>query len=298
MQKDLLLNRIKKLSSPVQPQKTGHAVQLNRMDNIKCVAFDFYGTMFISSAGDIGIDENQDKEESRFFKDALQACNLKTLEIKAAKKGIETFNNAIQHYIDKMKAQGIDCPEPDVRNVIYDVLIKLKKEKIIDGNITRNTAELFIIEFEFRSNQTWPLPDLLIHIKHLKKMGLKLGIISNSQFYSPLTFEALTGITINDLGFSKNLQKWSFRHKIKKPSLAFYQLFINELPDYHLKPKEVLYVGNDLFKDIIPAKKLGMKTALFVGDTRSIRHNKTDLIGDDQPNIIIDELKQIAECLE
>src|SRR5699024_4883365 len=107
----------------------------------------------------------------------------------------------------------------------------------------------------------------------------------------------LVGTNIAGAGFTEKLLKWSYRHGVKKPSLDIYRLFIDELPAYNLKAEEVLYVGNDLFKDVIPAKKLGMKTALFVGDRRSIRHKKSDLIRKQMPDIIIDELSQIEECV-
>lgn len=297
MQKNLLLNRIKELSSPVYPEKVDHDIHLDTLNGIKCIAFDFYGTMFISAAGDIGIDENRDEGNKRFFKEALTACDFTILEKTVGKKGIEMFNKVIERHKNQMKEQGVDHPEPDVREVFYDVLTALHRDKVINGDVTEDTATLFAIEFEFRSNAIWPLPDLLSDLENLKKKGYTLGIISNSQFYSPVSFEAMTGVTINNVGFVENLQKWSYRYGIKKPSLSFYRLFVDELPNYNFQPEEVLYIGNDLFKDVVPAKEFGMKTALFVGDTRSIRHEAEDLIDKHLPDIIIDELSQIEECL-
>jgi putative hydrolase of the HAD superfamily len=38
----------------------------------------------------------------------------------------------------------------------------------------------------------------------------------------------------------------------------------------------VLYVGNDLLNDVLPASKIGFRTALFAGDRRSLRWREND----------------------
>jgi len=298
MEKNVLLNHIKELTSPVYPEKPGHDIHLGAINNIKCVAFDFYGTMFISAAGDIGIDENRDEGNVLFFEEALKACNFKILDEQAGKTGIKEFNQTIERHTNEMKKQGVDFPEPDVRDIFYDVLTALKRKEVIEGEVTKDVATLFVVEFEFRSNTVWPLPDLLTHLVNLKKDGFALGIISNSQFYSTLSFEAMTGITVDKFGFVPDLQKWSYQYGVKKPSRSFYRLFVDELPQFKFQPEEVLYVGNDLNKDVIPAKHFGMKTALYVGDKHSIRHEEKDLIDKHFPDLIIDDLSQIKECLE
>src|SRR5437868_12527196 len=41
---------------------------------------------------------------------------------------------------------------------------------------------------------------------------------------------------------------------------------LDALAEKGIQPNEVLHVGSRLARDILPAKKLGMKTALFAGD--------------------------------
>jgi len=63
-------------------------------------------------------------------------------------------------------------------------------------------------------------------------------------------------------------------------------------------PHQVLYVGNDMKSDIIPAKKCGFKTALFAGDKRSLRTRGMGIneILKNSDNIIT-ELSQIKVCI-
>src|SRR5699024_576816 len=102
-----------------------------------------------SAAGDIGIDENRDKGNIRFFEEALSACDIKILDHNIGEKGVQAFNNSIERHTQSMKKQGIDFPEPDVRDIFYDVLIRLRNRNGIEGTITKKIAALCVVEFEF-----------------------------------------------------------------------------------------------------------------------------------------------------
>ncbi|MBN2733022.1 MAG: HAD family hydrolase [Balneolaceae bacterium] len=299
MQKTELLERIKSLTSPVYPNKFGHKTNLKKLEGINCVAFDFYGTMFISGIGDISVDEEQKQGYQEIINESLQSTGFSITKSSTGKAGLEQFKLTIDRHIQRKKEEGIDYPEPDIIAVWSEVLAALLQQNFIEGPIKKEHAIRFAIEFEFRANDIWPVPQLDDVLQQLLNRNLKLGILSNSQFYTPLAFEALIGQSTDDYGFDPDLQKWSYRCGIKKPSLYFYRQFTSELSDKEIKPQEVLYVGNDLFKDIIPARKLQMKTALYVGDRRSLRHEERDLKnGGYQPDIIIDDLQQIIDCLD
>jgi putative hydrolase of the HAD superfamily len=67
---------------------------------------------------------------------------------------------------------------------------------------------------------------------------------------------------------------------------------------YGLVPSEVLFVGNDMFRDIYPAQRTGFKTALFAGDNRSLRLRKDRAeISGISPDFVITDLKQILTII-
>lgn len=298
MQKTELLQRIKSLTFPVYPQKFDHKISLQKLSEIKCVAFDFYGTMFVSGVGDISVDEEQKQGYQTIISKSLESTGFSDLESTAGSIGLKQFESTIKRHIKYKKKEGIDYPEPDITAVWNEVLAALVQQNLIEGPVTEEQVIRFAVEFEFRANDIWPVPELDDVLKKLLNRNLKIGILSNSQFYTPLAFEALMGQSTEAYGFDPDLQKWSYQCGIKKPSLRFYRQFAKELPDKKINPQEVLYVGNDLFKDVIPARKLQMKTVLYVGDRRSLRHEEPDLQKTaHQPDIIIDDLHQILECL-
>lgn len=293
-----ILERIQTLTAPIHPEPTGNETRLQKLDDIQCVAFDFYGTMFISGAGGIGVDNEQKATYQPYLREALKRAGFSNSSTTATKKGVLEFQKTIEQSVKRKKEEGVNFPEPNIIEVWQEVLTALAKLNFIKGPITKNQAIWVAVEFEFRANTVWPVPSLRNTLEELLNRQITLGILSNSQFYTPLTFEALIGQATDDFGFDPDLQKWSYQEGIKKPSARFYSTFTDELSAKNVAAGEVLYVGNDLFKDIIPAKKMGMKTALYVGDTRSLRHKSEDLAcPDHQPDIIIDGLHQIIECL-
>ncbi|MHC4986693.1 MAG: HAD family hydrolase, partial [Planctomycetota bacterium] len=65
-----------------------------------------------------------------------------------------------------------------------------------------------------------------------------------------------------------------------------------------IEPGQALYVGNDVRNDIAPARSLGMRTALFAGDARSLRLRADDPdCGGAQPDAVVTALPQILELL-
>src|SRR5699024_5932461 len=137
MQKKLSLNRIRELCHPLQNQKVGHRVHLDGIDNIKCVTVDFYGTIITASAESIELNTNNEEENNHFFKKAIKACGLNIEKKEGGEKGYKKYMQNFKNYADNKKKQGITYPEPDVRNILYDVLIQLKSKGIIKGEVTR-----------------------------------------------------------------------------------------------------------------------------------------------------------------
>lgn len=297
--KDALIERIRELTEPLTPISVDHATRLKKLPGIKCIAFDFYGTMFISGVGDIGIDEDQKEESEEIFRESLAHAGFTVTNLSAGSAGLQILKNNLKKHISEAKKEGISYPEPEIREVWKDTLTELAGKSLISGSINESTIARFAIEFEFRINSIWPVPNLADVLGKLKSSGLELGIISNSQFYTPLAFEAIIGKSLQSFGFNKDLLVWSYACGCKKPGTGFYGEFIGRIHKKDMDPTEILYVGNDINKDIIPAKKLGMHTALFVGDSRSIRHDEGELENlTFAPDLVINDLSQINDCLK
>lgn len=293
-----LKQRFRMLSSPLEPIETREEPVLEKLDGIKAVIFDFYGTLFISGVGDIGIDDG--KSDPDLLIESLKGADIPSTHENAGKRGYEIYDKVVTEQIQELKSSGIPYPEPDIRKVWRNVLNQMYAEDLIGISTTSDHHDRMAVEFEVRMNPIWPMPGFEETLSGLKEKNLELGIISNSQFYTPIAFEALAGKTLDQLGFNRQLLHWSYEESRKKPGIVFYEHFLEKaskhLPD--LEPENFLYVGNDMLKDVYPAHEVGIKTALFAGDSRSLKWRPDDSRTKDlSPDLVITELSQILDCV-
>ena len=293
-----LKKRFSELSEPLHCIPTGEKPKLKKLDGIKAVILDFYGTLFISGVGDIGIDDG--KADVGMLLEALKSAGVSVSNEKAGLRGYDIYGKVVVDETRRLKDMGIIYPEPDIRKVWRNVLNQMLAEELIESPTSGDHHERMSVEFEARMNPIWPMPDLDKTLEGIRKKKLSLGIISNSQFYTPIAFEALAGKSLEEYGFEPELLHWSFEEQMKKPSELFYERFMRKAKSFSsgIKAGEILYVGNDMLKDVYPAAKLGMKTALFAGDKRSLKWRRDDnRCKDLEPDLVITELVQLLECL-
>ncbi len=278
-----LIERIRALSRPLEPRPTAVAARLVPLPDVRAVLFDIYGTLFISAAGDIGTGLAVDGDSA--FKAALEAVGL------PPKGGAELLTRAIEAEHARKRAAGIDHPEVDIVAIWATVLERLGL------SASEATLRRLALEYELRVNPVWPMPGLAETIDALRRRGLRLGVVSNAQFFTPLLFPAFLGRSLEALGFDPALCFYSWRVGIAKPSRRLYDLAAAELTRQGIEPRRVLYVGNDRRNDIWPADRVGFRTGLFAGDARSLRLREDDpRCRDVQPTCVFKSLPQILEC--
>lgn len=296
-----LLKRIMELSEPLEPIDTGVKPKLKKLDEIRAVVFDFYGTMFMSGTGDTMID-NPMGNEAKAFEEAFKTIFPDLKNQPDPNKGAEIYKKAIlSKKASIKKKEGIEFPEIEITDIWKDVFREYEKIEFkgLPTDPDDEMLQRLTIEFEMRNNPTWPMPDLEETLEGLKEKELLLGILSNSQFYTPMIYEAHTGNEPGQNHFDLNLCIWSYQERMCKPALPFHGALKHALlAHFHLMPDEILYVGNDMLKDIYPAHHYGFKTALFAGDDRSLKWRKDEpKVKGIEPDLIIDRLHQLVDCV-
>jgi putative hydrolase of the HAD superfamily len=296
--KNFLIDLIGRLSGPMELAYTGEKPVLKTLSGIKCVVFDFYGTMFISGTGDTVIEAPKESRK-KAFQEAFETVFPGLSDLDSA-KGVEAYQAAIQRHKQQLQDNGIDFPEINILEIWRDVLSQLRSTTNgLPEEPGKKLLKQLTVEFEMRDNPTWPMPDLEATIESLHDSGFLLGILSNSQFYTPLIYEAHLGAPPSKDRFDINICIWSYQEQRCKPSLAFHGELKRALSDHHkIQPSEVLFVGNDMLKDIYPAVHHGFKTALFAGDARSLKWRAEDeRCKNIKPDLVITRLHQLTECL-
>ncbi|MBW1837880.1 MAG: HAD family hydrolase [Deltaproteobacteria bacterium] len=180
--------------------------------------------------------------------------------------------------------------------------------QVLENN-DADQVRAFALEFELIVNPVYPMPHLAALLSGCRERKLWMGMISNAQFYTPYLFqwfldanhEALgfcTDLVFFSYQFGTDLVFFSYQFGYAKPSPFLFNLAALKLKEKGIMEHAVLYVGNDMLNDIYPATVTGFKTALFAGDSRSLRLRK------DEPkckhlsaDIVITDLIQLLDYL-
>lgn len=293
---------IRRASAPLEPKATSLEPQLPKIDGIRAVLFDIYGTLIISGSGDIGAADPNIRGQA--FAEALQAVGVEYRGDPEA--GARILREQIDASHARSREEGIEFPEIDIVAVWQGTYQQLEAGSQITAG-QQVDFELLATEFEVRTNPVWPMPGLVECLTRLRESGRVLGIISNAQFFTPAVFPALAGDTLEKLGIAPDLRYYSYEHGKAKPGVWLYEEAARGLAALAdlttqkgpITPHETLYVGNDMRNDIWPAAKVGFKTALFAGDERSLRLREDDPNRQQQsePDAVVTELGQLLDVI-
>ena len=277
--------------TPIDPVETGVLPRLPKLPDIEAVAFDIYGTLLISAAGDISL------ANETVSADAMEGllCDLgERGEGASPEQMAEAYHDSIERRLQLRRDEGISHPEVEIREVWQDVFQLVR----IEG-ISASELERLSITYECVVNPVWLMPGALELLASLSEGGLPLGIISNAQFYTQPIFEELSGLSLTGLGFEESLSHWSFEVGEGKPSRKLYEQLADSCQERNIDVGRVLYVGNDLQKDVIPAREVGFLTGLFAGDKRSLRVGEVPLKkAESLADAVITDLKQIRDVVK
>lgn len=152
-------------------------------------------------------------------------------------------------------------PEIDIREIHAALHPELGPEEI----------EALAIARERKANPVTPMPGAAETLRQLATKGIPLGLISNAQFYTVPVLEEAFGTTLTELGIDLDLCCFSYVERRAKPDPYLFGILRNRLSNRGIPAADVLYVGNDVRNDIDPAESCGFLTALFAGDSASLR---------------------------
>lgn len=284
----------------VKPIETGVVPEFSTDENIKAIIFDIYGTLLVSSSGDI----DQAEISTKNLEEAFKASNIEIVnpEDNSLEHILHDFEYTIKICHQEAKKNQVPHPEIDILSIWEIVLLHARRKGLIGFNGDANIMRMTCV-FEFLSNKVFPMPGMKEVLAELKRRKYPLGIVSNAQFYTPVLMNYflndVVGLDEEIKTFEPDLTVYSYKLGIGKPDTNLFKELTPVLEkDYKLKPEEVLFVGNDMLKDIYTSSRVGFKTALFAGDRRSLRYRTEDeRVKDITPNHTITDLSQLLKIV-
>lgn len=285
----------------MQPIAPDLCPNLRKEKPVKAVIFDIYGTLIISSSGDI----DQATFSEKNMKKALIAGGFVNESTRPEVYSflLNELPKKIASNQKETKENGHPYPDVDIFKVWKEMLDEAEKRQFLQKTGYESLADTIIV-FEILSNKVSPMPGMMELLNELQSANIPLGIVSNAQFYTPIIMNFfLTGkfSTSQEIaGFDPDLTVFSFTKLRAKPDVELFSTIKNQLKNkYNIHPEEAIFVGNDILKDVYTAKNAGLQTALFAGDKRSLRLRETDeRVRGLFPDFVITELKQVLTIIE
>lgn len=251
---------VQKVMQPMEPEDTGWSPVFSRPESVKVVLFDIYGTLLQSAAGDISLVSEDSSMEGM----AIAKRGLGMPEREGEESWIVSYEEGIKEQHRLLIETGMDFPEVEIRAVWRSMTGSLMEE-----TPSEEALEMAALSYECAVNPTWLMPGAREMVDGLLERGFVLGLISNAQFYTHPVLEAALGL--DESIFREELCLFSYREKCAKPAARLFETMKSRLKERGVSPEEVIYFGNDLRKDILPARNCGFRTGLFAGDQRSLR---------------------------
>jgi FMN phosphatase YigB (HAD superfamily) len=139
-------------------------------------------------------------------------------------------------------------------------------------------------------------------LRTVKDAGLAQGLLGDGQCFTRVQLQR--GVSRQD-GSAKlddlldaDLCVLSCDVRGKKPSERLFKHALAALGQRGIAPGHVLHVGSRMQQDIIPARRMGMRTALFAGDRAALQATPKQLKDSNiRPDVMLTELVQIGDVI-
>ena len=201
---------------------------------------------------------------------------------------------------------GEKYPEVQSERVWEDIVKKLfQKDYAIDASVYGALNEFVkkVAYFFHASIQgCGAYPGAAEAIRAVSESGRVQGLLADGQCFTPA--QLYRALRQQDPDFElaahmpMDLRILSAERRARKPSDTIFRAAVDALSARGLRPADVLHVGSDLVRDIAPAKRFGMRTALFAGDKASLEAEPEHLRDPQyRPDVMLTELPQIADVV-
>jgi FMN phosphatase YigB (HAD superfamily) len=299
------------LSWPAAPEiKRPKALpHLVRLPDVRVVTWSVYGTLLAIAGGELYFEHPQ-----KFIMDVALDKTIQEFKMWGSmtrKPGqpaeyLRQIYSKVLHEQKVARVPGEKHPEV-ASDRLWEAIIKklLQKDYQFDAGFFGSLNEFSrkVAYFFHASLQgVAAYSGLAGALRHVKDKGMNQGLLADGQCFTSLQLQRL----LNQQDASANLGELvdeklhvlSYEYHGRKPSERLYRAMLNLLAGEGIRPNQALHVGSHLMKDVVPARRLGMRTALFAGDKASLQATKKQLKEPaSRPDVMLTELSQIAEVL-
>ena len=139
-------------------------------------------------------------------------------------------------------------------------------------------------------------------LRAVKNAGLVQGLLADGQCFTLVQLQRSLSrqdesAKVDEL-LDPDLCVLSCDVRGKKPSERLFKQALTALNQRGIAPGQVLHVGTRMQQDIIPARRMGLRTALFAGDRAAVHATPEQLKDTNtRPDVMLTELGQIRDII-
>lgn len=278
---------------------------VRRLPDLRAVVYSGYGTTLLIQGGELHFLNPDAIMRKISLEKTIQEFKMWQSMTRRPGEPSQYMTTIFQQVLDRFL---ISDPQTEVRlDKIWDGILHrlFQKEYSYDEGFYGDRAEYCkkITYYYLRASQgVGCFPGLLTTARGLAKAGILQGIHANGQCATPVQLYRellLQGKLVSPFElFDPTLYLWSFEMGFRKESERGFQALLKALGDKGLQAENVLYVGSDVQRDIVPAKRRGFRTALLLADRASAKAVPEELKDDKtKPNILITAFDQLLQVV-
>jgi len=289
-----------------RPKARPHLV---RLSGVRAVLWNVYGTLLAIPGGELWFEHPTAFVMSVALDKTIQEFKMWSSMSRKPGQPADYMNKIYGNVLAEQRAfpsGGEKHPEVG-SDRLWEAIIKklLQKDYKFDAGFFGSLNEFSrkVAWFFHASLQaTACYPGAAETLNHVSSAGLRQGLLADGQCFT--TVQLQRGLAAQEAGtrlekvLDDKLVKLSYEVRAKKPSERLFRAALEPLEQQGLEHGEILHVGSRLTQDIVAAKRLGLRTALFAGDKASLQATPEQLKEpNNRPDVLLTELSQLAEVV-
>jgi FMN phosphatase YigB (HAD superfamily) len=280
---------------------------LQRLPEVRAVLWNVYGTLLCIPLGELAFEHPQEFIMSNALEKTIQEFRMWGSMSRKPGQPSEYMSEVYSRILEEHRVvPGSTERYPEASSErVWEAIIKrlVQKDYTWDtsrygslNELARKVAYFFHASLQGVSCQ----PGAAAVMRHLASAGVAQGLLSDGQCFTTVQLSRALRAEGADLSslLDSRLCALSYQAGARKPSERIFRKAREALADRGLSPEEVLHVGSSISRDLAPAKRLGMRTALYAGDKTSLQATAEQLKEPSgRPDVLLTQLDQLTEVL-
>jgi FMN phosphatase YigB (HAD superfamily) len=285
-----------------RPKARPHLVPL---PGVRVVTWNVYGTLLAIAGGELYFEHPQKFVMELALDKTIQEFKMWGSMSRKPGQPAEYLGQIYANVLAEQRMASVPLERyPEVcSDRLWEAIIKklLQKEYHFDAGFygalnefSRKVAYFFHASLQGTSGY----PGLAKALTHVAGRGLTQGFLADGQCFTPvqvqraLARKGAAGLSeLTDAAF----HVWSCEQRGHTPSERLFRQVLSAAQTRGFGPDQVLHVGCRVANDVVPAKRLGLRTALFAGDRASLQATAEQLKEPaSRPDVLLTKLSQIT----